>query len=147
MAGLSDAIIIVEAAEKGGALITADIANSYNKDVFAFPGQAGDPLAEGCNGLIKRNRAGLIESAADLLDSMNWKQEEKAPKSAQIPLVLNLSEDQRVMLTVFSDKKTMHIDELCSSLDQPVSKVSATLLELEFSNLIRSRPGKLYERV
>src|SRR6185436_15055655 len=92
VAGLCDALVVVESKRTGGSLITATIANSYNKDVFAFPGRAGDSLAEGCNGLIKRNRAGLIENAADLLYAMQWQEEDKpAKKTKQIPLPLNLS--------------------------------------------------------
>ncbi len=147
VAGLCDALVVVESKRTGGSLITATIASSYNKDVFAFPGQAGDPLAEGCNGLIKRNRAALIENGADLLDAMNWQERQPDNKIKQLPLMLNLSDDEKSVLNVFNDRKQVHIDELCSSLSQPVSRVSATLLQLEFSNLVKSRPGKMYERM
>ncbi len=147
VAGLCDALVVVESKRTGGSLITATIANSYNKDVFAFPGQAGDPLAEGCNGLIKRNRAALIENCADLLDAMNWKDEAPKKQNSQVPLLLNLSDEERTVIEVFNENKQLHIDELCHSLNQPVSRVSAMLLQLEFSNLVRSRPGKMYERV
>lgn len=147
VAGICDALVVIESKRTGGSLITATIANSYNKDVFAFPGQAGDPLAEGCNGLIKRNRAGLIENGADLLDAMNWKDEKAEKTPAQIPLMIGLSEEERRVMNAFSEKKTLHIDELCHTVDQPVSRVSAMLLQLEFSNLVRSKPGKMYEAV
>lgn len=148
VAGLCDALIVIESRRTGGSLITATIACSYNKDVFAFPGQAGDPLAEGCNGLIKRNKAALIESCADLFDAMGWQRREEKPLSAsQLPLPLDLSDEQKKLLALLSLKKQLHIDELCNSLDQPVSKVSATLLHLEFNNLVRSKPGKMYEAV
>jgi DNA processing protein len=147
VAGLCDALVIVESKRTGGSLITATIANSYNKDVFAFPGRAGDPLAEGCNGLIKRNRAALIESAADLLDAMQWMPTGKNKQaSKQIPLLLNLGEDERAIIGLFELKPQIHIDEICQATQQAVSKVSALLLQLEFSNLVRSKPGKLYER-
>jgi DNA processing protein len=146
VAGLCDALVVVESKRTGGSLITATIANSYNKDVFALPGRAGDILAEGCNGLIKRNRAALIESAEDLLYAMNWQSEEqKKPASAQLPLMLKLSDEERMIINVFSIKPHLHIDEICQAVQQPVSKVSAILLQLEFSNLVRSKPGKMYE--
>lgn len=146
VAGLCDALVVVESKRTGGSLITATIANSYNKDVFAFPGQAGDSLAEGCNGLIKRNRAGLIENAADLLDAMQWKEEnKKVKKSKQVPLQLNLSEEEKNIIMLMNNKKSVHLDEFCQSLELPVSKVSTILLQLEFSNLVKSKPGKMFE--
>jgi DNA processing protein len=146
VAGLCDALVVVESKRTGGSLITATIANSYNKDVFAFPGEANHSLAEGCNGLIKRNRAALIENAEDLLYAMQW-QETNKPKNAnkQIPLLLNLTEEEKIIIQLFSEKKSIHVDEICSATQLPVSKVSAHLLQLEFSNLIKSKPGKLYE--
>lgn len=146
VAGLCDALVVIESKRTGGSLITATIANSYNKDVFAIPGRAGDPLAEGCNGLIKRNRAALIENAADLLDAMQWssvKNENKSDK--QIPLQLNLSSEEKAIVDSLTGKTPLHIDELCVAVQLPVSKVSALLLQLEFSNIIRSKPGKMYE--
>lgn len=146
VAGLCDALVVIESKRTGGSLITATIANSYNKDVFAFPGRAGDILAEGCNGLIKRNRAALIENAADLLDAMQWLPSEKNKKvNEQIPLQLNLSAEEKILIDAFANKTTLHIDEFCQTAQMPVSKVSALLLQLEFSNIIRSKPGKLYE--
>lgn len=145
VAGLCDAVVVVESKRTGGSLITATIANSYNKDVFAFPGRSGDALAEGCNGLIKRNRAALIENAEDLLDAMQWQKKEVGERKKQVPLLLNLSEEEKVIVHLFSEKKSIHVDEICQAVQLPVSKVSAHLLQLEFSNLIKSKPGKLYE--
>jgi DNA processing protein len=148
VAGLCDALIVVESKRTGGSLITATIANSYNKDVFAFPGRANDALAEGCNGLIKRNRAGLIENAADLLYAMQWQEEDKPKnKSMQVPLLLNLSEQEKTIMQLLSGKTPVHMDEICYATGLPISKVSAVLLQLEFSNLIKSKPGKLFERM
>ncbi len=146
VAGLCDALVVIESKRGGGSLITATIANSYNKDVFAFPGRAGDVLAEGCNGLIKQNRAVLIENAADLLYAMQWQEIEKKPKaSKQIPLLINLSDDEKRIMDVFSEKSSLHIDEICQTTEFTISKISALLLQLEFSNIINSRPGKMYE--
>lgn len=146
VAGLCDALIVVESKRTGGSLITATIASSYNRDVFALPGRAGDPLAEGCNGLIKRNKASLIESSDDLLDAMQWKiNSKKKSASKQIPLLVALTDEERPVMNVLEQRKSIHIDEMCQILQLPVSKVSAILLQLEFSNLVRSRPGKCYE--
>lgn len=150
VAGMCDALVIVESKKEGGSLITATIANSYNKDVFAFPGKTTDVLSEGCNALIKTNKAHLIESSADLFYIMNWNQETVLSSSAshkktQIPLLLNLSEDEQLLVNAFEQKKQLHIDELCSTTKFPISKTSSTLLQLEFANVIKSLPGKMYE--
>jgi DNA processing protein len=147
VAGMCDALVVVESKRQGGSLITATIANSYNKDVFAFPGRAGDVLAEGCNGLIKQNRATLIENAADLLYAMQWEEKEKRSPAKQTALLLNLNDDERSILKIFEKKNELHIDEICHSTQMPVSKVSCLLLQLEFNNVIKSRPGKLYELI
>lgn len=148
VAGLCDALVVVESKRTGGSLITATIAGSYNKDVFAFPGRAGDILAEGCNGLIKRNRAALIENAADLLYAMQWQEEDKVkPKSKQIPLLLNLSDEEKTIMNLLTEKSSVHMDEICQTSQLPISKVSALLLQLEFSNLVKSKPGKMFERM
>jgi DNA processing protein len=146
VAGLCDALVVVESKRTGGSLITATIANSYNKDVFAFPGQAGESLSEGCNGLIKRNRAALIENAEDLLEAMQWQEKEKSKNtSRQIPLSVNLTDEEKIIMNLFVEKKQNHIEEICRATQLPVSKISALLFQLEFSNLIKSKPGKMYE--
>ncbi|MCE3259093.1 MAG: protecting protein DprA [Bacteroidetes bacterium] len=148
VAGLCDALVVVESKRQGGSLITATIANSYNKDVFAFPGRAGDLLAEGCNGLIKQNRATLIENAADLLYAMQWEDKEKKKNtSKQTVLHLTLNEEEKSLVQLFEKKDEVHIDELCHSSQMPISKISCLLLQLEFSNVIKSRPGKMYSLV
>jgi DNA processing protein len=148
VAGLCDALIVVQSKREGGSLITATIASSYNKDVFAFPGEAGSELSEGCNGLIKRNKAALIESSADLLDAMNWGFDglsHQKPKKKQVPLLISLSEDEQRIAKTFSQKKQLHLDEICYASEMSVSAVSTLLLQLEFNNLIKSKPGKIYE--
>ena len=149
VAGMCDALIVIESKRTGGSLITATIAASYNRDVFALPGRAGDPLAEGCNGLIKRNKASLIENSDDLLDAMQWLVNPKKKKSGgrQIPLLVALTEEEQALMNLLEQRKSVHVDEICQILQLPVSKVSTLLLQLEFSNLVRSRPGKCYELV
>jgi DNA processing protein len=146
VAGMCDALIVVESKRGGGSLITATIANSYNKDIFAFPGKAGEILSEGCNGLIKSHKANLIESSADLFYIMNWNEEiKKQNKQTQIPLLLNLSDEEQIIVNAFSSKNKLHIDEICHTINLPISKTSSYLLQLEFSNIVKSLPGKMYE--
>jgi DNA processing protein len=143
IAGLCDALIVVEAAEKGGALITADIANSYHKDVFAVPGSIGQSFSEGCNKLIKTNRANLFTSVKDLEYIMNWSIQDNNQ-----PVIENysaLSEEEQLVLRILKERKSpMMIDEisLLSSLNP--SKLASLLLTLEFNNLIKSLPGKMF---
>lgn len=145
VAGMCDALIVVESKRGGGSLITATIANSYNKDVFAFPGKAGDSLSEGCNGLIKSHRANLIESSADLLYIMNWNEQLKKKKEIQMPLFVDLSADEQLIVDAFENISQLHIDEICYATKFPISKTSSCLLQLEFSNIIKSLPGKMYQ--
>lgn len=144
VAGMCDAIVVVESKKDGGSLITTTIANSYNKDVFAFPGKPGDPLSEGCNGLIKLNKASLIENADDLIYQMNWNTEVKQKSSSQIPLSISLSEEEQHIINAFKEKQSLHIDEICYATNFTVSQTSSHLLQLEFSNIIKSLPGKMY---
>lgn len=145
IAGLCDALVVVEAGEKGGALITADIANSYNRDVFAVPGNINSPYSLGCNKLIKTNRAHLLTSAKDVEYIMNWGPEQTR-RDAQLTLELqDLPEEERSLLTLMRDKKrNLSIDELAGLLDLPQGQLASLLLSLEFKNRIVSLPGKRY---
>lgn len=145
VAGMSDAIVVVESKRSGGALITAEIAHTYNKDVFAFPGPAEEEYSAGCNMLIKRNKASLIENAADLLYAMNWEKTEGNSKpSKQFILPINLSEEESSIVNLLRETKSLHVDELCSRLQFTPGKASGLLLQLEFGNIIKSLPGKIY---
>ncbi|MBT1705199.1 DNA-processing protein DprA [Chryseosolibacter indicus] len=148
VAGLSDAIIIVEAAQKGGALITADIANSYNKDVFAYPGNVGQSHSEGCNNLIKSNRANLITSVKDLEYVMNWDAAVKPEKKPEVFLLDNYSPNEQLVLkTLLANNKQLVIDELSWKTNVQVSQLASILLELEFKGIVKSLPGKVYKLV
>jgi DNA processing protein len=150
VAGLCDALIMVESKRQGGSLITATIASSYNKDVFAFPGRAGETLAEGGNGLIKTNKAVLIEGAADLLYAMRWEKTEQkinSKKVAQQELFLNLTEQEKQLVITLQNKQEMHIDEVCHLTEFTLSLASTLLLQLEFAGLVKSLPGKRYKLV
>jgi DNA processing protein len=147
VAGLCDAVIIVEAAEKGGALITADIANSYNKDVFAYPGNVGQSHSEGCNSLIKRNKANLITSVKDLEYIMNWDEMITPAKKEVFSLDHYEPKEQVVLKTLIENNKQLMIDELSWRTNIPVSQLASILLGLEFNGIIASLPGKVYKLI
>ena len=145
IAGIADATIVVEASIKGGALITAEIANSYNKDVYAFPGRTNDAFSEGCNFLIKTNRAGLINNANDLIYYLGWDDEVKEKKKqAQTTLQLNLTANEQKVVDALQSGQ-LSIDELCISLAIQQSKLAIVILTLEMQGIIVSLPGKVYK--
>lgn len=148
IAGLSDAVIVVEAAKKGGALITADIAESYYRDVFAVPGNAGRVWSEGCNNLIKYQKAQMLTHASDLDYFMKWgnfshendykKQKEDLIKEKKLN-----EEEQRVMDKLMG-AETMLLDELSWKMGLSVGRLSSVMLQLEMHGLVKSLPGKRY---
>jgi DNA processing protein len=144
IAGISDAVIVVEAGASGGALITAEIANSYNRDVFAVPGRLGDPHSEGCNKLIKINKAALIQSAKDISYLLNWNDEKENKKSVQRQLFLDLSPDEELIVSTLREKGDMEIDTLLLETLLMPAKAASVLLNLEFEGVIRCLPGKVY---
>lgn len=144
IAGLSDATIIVESAKKGGALVTAEIANSYNRDVFAFPGRRGDIYSEGCHFLIKSNRAALIESVADLEYVMNWNSGNNISSTIQPRLFNDLEPDEKIIVDLLQSEGETAIDLICIKTGLPMSKVSPTLLNLEFAGIVKGLPGKVF---
>lgn len=144
VAGISDATIVIESKKEGGSLITATIANSYNRDVFAFPGRVDDVCSEGCNSLIKQNKAALIQSAADIVYIMGWEQTKISKAPIQKKLFVELKPEEEILVNVLKEKKSVTIDDLCFATNMPMSKVSAFLLSLEFSGIVKSLPGKMY---
>jgi len=146
IAGLCDALIVVEAARKGGALITAEIANSYNKDVFAYPGNIGRSYSEGCNNLIKSNKAHLIASVKDLEYIMNWSKAQKETATEEkFALEAFDPEEQLVLKVLMQNNCQLTIDELSWRSAMPVSKLASLLLGLEFKGVMASLPGKVYK--
>jgi len=143
IAGLADATVIVESAEKGGALVTADIANSYNRDVFAFPGRANDTFSKGCNKIIKLNEAVLVESVTDIEKAMNWDVKTSTSRVVQTSLFIELSEEEQKMVDLLKGGDRF-VDEITIETQLSMSKVSALLLGLEFKGLVTSLPGKMY---
>ena len=145
VAGLCDAVVVIESKMDGGSMITADIAHSYNRDVMAYPGKALDEYSNGCNYLIKRNKAAMIENAGDLFYHMNWDlNHKKVKKQLQQSLPLHLNEDESKLYDLIREKRKIHMDEMCQHLSLSVSKISAILFELEVQNLVISLPGKFY---
>jgi DNA processing protein len=147
IAGLCDAIVVVEAAKKGGALITADIANSYNRDVFAVPGKIGDLYSEGSNLLIKINKAALIESGEDIRYMMGWDIKESGKTFQQRKLFIELTPEEERVVNILSEKGETGIDDLTFTSQLTMSKCSAALLNLEFEGIVKSLPGKIYSLV
>lgn len=143
IAGMADATIVVESATKGGSLITAKIANDYNKDVFAFPGRITDKYSSGCNYLIRTNQAALIESANDIEYILGWQAEPKQ-KVVQSKLFVELTKEEEIIVGILKEKGKTPIDILSTTAKMPVSKVSSILLNLEFSGVVLSYPGKIY---
>ena len=147
IAGLCDATVVVESAAKGGALITAEAANDYNRDVFAFPGRVSDEWSAGCNALIKYNKASLIESAEDVLRFMNWeKQDSKSISNIQTALFLDLSDEEQTIVTMLrQNPEGIQLNELAIQLEKPISKISSMLLEMEFKGVLKCLPGNMYK--
>lgn len=146
VAGMSDATIVIETNIKGGSMITAELANGYNKDVFAVPGKINDAKSTGCNYLIKSSKALLLTEAKDLLDTMGWavKKSKKAKTNTQKELFIELQPDEKIIVTILKEKESVHIDELNLRSGLSSGAVAAAMLNLELQNVIVSLPGKLY---
>jgi DNA processing protein len=144
IAGMADVIIVVEAAIQGGALITAEIANNYNRDVCAFPGNVNQEYSAGCNFLIKSHRAHLISRAKDLEYLMNWEQSEAKSKPIQVEMELSLSVTEKKIYEFVKLHQPLSIDEISTGLNLAQSKLAITLLELEMKGLLVALPGKVF---
>ncbi len=145
IAGLSDALIVVEAAEKGGALITAEIAYSYDKEVFAVPGNLQSTFSEGCNQLIKKMKASIYTGPSDIADALFWSKpgEEKITKPTLD--LLARDEDEKAILLLLQEKGETEIDLISYAIDIPLGILSSKLLNLEFEGIVKSLPGKKFK--
>lgn len=143
VAGLADATLVVESAKKGGALITAHIAASYNRDVFAVPGKVGDTYSEGCNYLIKANKAALVESADDIRYFMQWETDRQ--KQQQTRLFRELSREEQVVVEILKQHGSSGIDFLAMKSRLSHTRIAAVLLNLEFEGLVQNLPGKMFK--
>ena len=143
IAGLSDATLVVESGIKGGALITADIAGSYNRDVFAVPGRPEDQWSAGCNNLIKYNKAALTECSDDIEYFLNWKPEKTKPP-VQRTLFSDLDDKEKQVYELLMKQGELNIDAICRLIEIPIHKLSSLLLQMEFKGLVNCYPGNVY---
>jgi len=143
IAGLSDAVVVVESATQGGALVTAEYANNYNREVFAVPGRLSDKYSGGCNALIKKNKAALLQSVADIEYLLGWTTQKNTEK-AQNQLFVVLNEEEQLIVDMLKENKELDIDSINFMLKGTIHKTSVTLLNLEFKNVVKCLPGKVY---
>ena len=143
IAGISDATLVIESGIKGGALITADMANSYNRDVFAVPGRPSDIWSAGCNSLIKSNKAALVENSDDIEYFLDWKPE-RSISVKQKSLFSDLNDTEQRIYELIMKEGELSIDNICRTLEIPVNKLSSLLLQMEFKGVVKCYPGNVY---
>jgi len=144
VAGLSDATVVIETGVSGGSMITAELANGYNRDVFAFPGKVTDSKSAGCNQLIRNHKAILITNGTELAELLRWQPKENVPKEKQRRLFVELTDNEKRVLQLLQEREMMHIDELNLRSGLSSSAVAAAVLSLELQNVIVALPGKVY---
>ena len=144
VAGMVDCLVVIESALKGGAMITADLANSYDREVFAVPGKIGDIYSEGCNQLIKTNKANLLTAANDICYVMRWDIDTKVV-SKQMRLFRDFSEEEKKVMDVFENNNIVHLDDIIVNTEMSPSKLASILLSLEFDGVLTALPGKRYQ--
>lgn len=144
VAGLCDATLVVETHIKGGSMITAKLADAYNRDVFAVPGRTTDTKSSGCNYLIKNNKAILLTDAGELLEVMGWTEKKLKPKK-QKELFIELSADEKTIVQILQEKEAIPIDEINLRSGLSSSAAAAAILNLELQGVVGSMPGKMYK--
>ncbi len=147
IAGISEATIVIESAEKGGSLVTADIANSYNRDVFAVPGRTTDSLSIGCNNLIKQQKAHLLSTPFDVPYILNWQLEKEQQPVVQKQLFVELDTDEKAVYNYLKNHNKELLDTIAINCKLPTYKTASILLNMELKNVVRPLPGKLFEVV
>lgn len=145
VAGMADATIVLESGQKGGSLITADLAFHYNRDVMALPGDVKRDYSIGCNQLIRNQKASMLTCPEDLIRLMDWDIEKQGKKNIQRTMFVDLNEEQKKIFEIIQDNKAISIDELMISSEQPMSKLSPILLDLEMNGVITQMPGKRFQ--
>lgn len=143
ISGMADAVVVIETARSGGSMITAELANQYNKDVFALPGRVQDAKSAGCNQLIKTHKAALIESAADIGYIMRWEKLD-SPRTGQIPLFADLSEGEKAIVMLLKERESLGIDQLAYTLQKNPGEMARLLLGLEMKGILRTIPGNRF---
>lgn len=144
VAGLSKATIIIESAEKGGSLVTADIANSYDRDVFAIPGRVNDRMSKGCNDLIYRNKAHLLQSAEDIVQMLNW-DISTSSKPIQKELFIELNSEEEKVYKYLQEHNQQLLDLIALETQIPIYQLAPVLLQMELKGIVKPLPGKLFE--
>ncbi|MFS4415378.1 DNA-processing protein DprA [Maribacter sp. 2307ULW6-5] len=147
IAGMSEATIVIESAEKGGSLVTADMAHGYNREVLAVPGRSSDKYSLGCNNLIKQQKAHMITSAADLIYILGWDLETEETKAVQKQLFVELDPTEQSIYDFLQQHGKQLLDSIALACQIPVFKVSSTLLAMEMKGVVRPLPGKLFEAI
>lgn len=147
VAGISQSTIIIESAEKGGSLVTADIANSYNRDVFALPGRNTDIYSRGCNNLIQQNKAHLLSSAEDVVKLLNWDVQKKEKQQVQPQLFINLDDKEQQVYNYLNKNGKQLLDVIALECAIPLYQLSSILLQMELKGAIKPLPGKMFEAV
>ena len=145
IAGLSEATIVIESAEKGGSLVTADIANSYNREVFAVPGRTTDSQSVGCNNLIKQQKAHILTTPLDVPYILGWSLDDSVKPAIQKQLFVELNVTEKIIYNYLQENGQKQLDRIAIQCDLPVFKVSSTLLNMELKGVVRPLPGKLFE--
>ena len=146
IAGMADALLVAETGKRGGSIITACIAHSYQRDVFAVPGSVFEPSQEGCHELIRQNLAALVTSGENIIEMMGWNIEK--PTLIQPQIFLNLNENEENVVSIIRNIKEPHIDELIANTDRLTpSKIASVLLGLELNGIIEALPGKRYRLI
>ncbi len=143
---MTEATIVIESADRGGSLITANLANDYNRDVFAVPGRVTDKYSQGCNDLIKTQKANVLTSAADLVYILNWNIENKG-KTVQKQLFVELEPDEQKIYDFLLKNGKELLDMIALQCDFPIYKISGLLLNMQLKGVIRPLPGKLFEAI
>lgn len=146
VAGIAEATIVIESADRGGSLITANIANDYNRDVFAVPGRTTDKYSAGCNNLIKTQKANVLTGAADLIYILNWDIKEES-KAVQKQLFVSLDNDEQIIYDYLLKTGKELMDIIALECEFPIYRISALLLNMELKGVIRPLPGKLFEAI
>ncbi|MEX0274013.1 MAG: DNA-processing protein DprA [Flavobacteriaceae bacterium] len=147
IAGMSEATVVIESGEKGGSLVTANLAHGYNRDVFAVPGRSTDKFSIGCNNLIKQQKAHILTSAADLVYLLNWEVGELEKTTIQKQLFVELDEVEKTIYDYLQSNGKQLLDTIAIECQIPVFKVSSTLLAMEMKGVIRPLPGKIFEAI
>lgn len=143
IASMSDVVVVIESKRRGGSIITAEFANTYNKDVFAIPGRITDEVSEGCNKLIKQHKAHLLESAKDISYIMRWDELDQQ-RTVQKSLFIDYTAEEQKIVDILKEQESATIDEMTYKLGLASSELSSMLLVLEFKGAVRPLPGKKY---